>query len=358
MNIRQVPARTGLDWIREGGRLFAARPLVLSGLVGVYLAMVLLPTLVPVVGPAVAGILEPFATLSVMMACRETAAGRLPTITLFAAPFTDRLRRVELLRLGMLYAGLAILVALLFELLDPVGGQEARGGAPSAVEVPATPSSAGPPADPGVLPAVAPSADSATPPLTAPVTPPVTPPVTSPGAASVATPANQPATAADTRTGPSPTESDGGPDPTPTEPPAGAVAGAPEKPADGAGGSPAAAAPLHVGLLLIEALLLVPLIMARWFAPILVGWHLMSPVKAMFFSFFACWRNRLPLLLWGACVLGIAALGSAVLAFLAAMVGLTQPTASVLVAPWALAMVAYIQATVYPMYRSIVEDAL
>jgi uncharacterized membrane protein len=38
-------------------------------------------------------------------------------------------------------------------------------------------------------------------------------------------------------------------------------------------------------------LLLCPLIMAYWYAPVLVGWHALSPGKALFFSFVACARN-------------------------------------------------------------------
>jgi hypothetical protein len=287
--------------------------------------MVLLPTLVPVVGPAVGGILEPFATLSVMMACREIAAGRLPTIALFAAPFTDRLRRVELLRLGLLYGGLAILVALLFELLDP---GPAPNAAPVAAPTPLAPS----------FRLVADVADPADPP------------------AATAIPDTAPLPA---RAAPTPAAPPSGPEPTSPAEPAASVDRAPDHAEQRPNEPPTAPRrPLRIDLLVIEMLLLVPLIMARWFAPVLVGWHLMSPVKAMFFSFFACWRNRWPLLLWGGCILGIAALGSALLAFLAAMIGLAQTTASVLVAPWALAMVAYIQATVYPMYCSIIDDPL
>lgn len=41
----------------------------------------------------------------------------------------------------------------------------------------------------------------------------------------------------------------------------------------------------------IALLLLCPLIMAYWYAPVLAGWHGFSPGKALFFSFVACLRN-------------------------------------------------------------------
>jgi hypothetical protein len=38
----------------------------------------------------------------------------------------------------------------------------------------------------------------------------------------------------------------------------------------------------------IALVLLCPLIMAYWYAPVLAGWHGLSPAKALFFSFVAC----------------------------------------------------------------------
>jgi len=35
----------------------------------------------------------------------------------------------------------------------------------------------------------------------------------------------------------------------------------------------------------------IPVVMAYWYAPVLVAWHDLSPVKALFFSFIACLRN-------------------------------------------------------------------
>ena len=55
--------------------------------------------------------------------------------------------------------------------------------------------------------------------------------------------------------------------------------------------------PNNLSLIHISASLLVgtlgstPLMMAYWFAPLLAGWGRVSAVKAMFFSFVACWRN-------------------------------------------------------------------
>jgi uncharacterized membrane protein len=51
--------------------------------------------------------------------------------------------------------------------------------------------------------------------------------------------------------------------------------------------------------LLVMLLLLVPLFAAYWFAPALVVMHDMQPLAAMRESFFACFRNFVPFLVYG-----------------------------------------------------------
>lgn len=52
---------------------------------------------------------------------------------------------------------------------------------------------------------------------------------------------------------------------------------------------------LESGSLLLPAtlvmLLLVPLLMAYWYAPVLAAWHQLPISKSLFFSFVACWLN-------------------------------------------------------------------
>ncbi|WP_345815458.1 BPSS1780 family membrane protein [Paraburkholderia sp. PREW-6R] len=44
----------------------------------------------------------------------------------------------------------------------------------------------------------------------------------------------------------------------------------------------------------------IPVAMLFWFSPILVAWHDVPPVKAMFFSVVSCWRNRNAFIVFGA----------------------------------------------------------
>lgn len=53
----------------------------------------------------------------------------------------------------------------------------------------------------------------------------------------------------------------------------------------------------------IALILMAPVVMAWWYAPVLVAWHGFDAGKALFFSFFACMRNWKAFLAYGACVL-------------------------------------------------------
>lgn len=55
-------------------------------------------------------------------------------------------------------------------------------------------------------------------------------------------------------------------------------------------------------------ILMVPLLMAFWFAPMLAAWEDMPAVKALFFSFIACARNWRPFLVYGVGVAFISAI--------------------------------------------------
>lgn len=82
-------------------------------------------------------------------------------------------------------------------------------------------------------------------------------------------------------------------------------------------GSPADRAALENGDFTLPALvvllLLAPLLMAYWFAPVLAAWHGLSTPKALFFSFVACWINWRPFLAYGLALTVVTAIAPAVL---------------------------------------------
>lgn len=69
-----------------------------------------------------------------------------------------------------------------------------------------------------------------------------------------------------------------------------------------------------MSLLLLAA---TPLMLAFWFAPLLVLWQGMTAGKALFFSFFACWHNWRAFLVYGLVVALIAGVVPGVLLLLA-----------------------------------------
>jgi hypothetical protein len=245
MQIHVLPASAGPLWLRDGWRLFRRQPLGLPAMVVVYVFMLVSPMLLPFIGPAASGVLSPFATLGLMTAVRDTAAGRMPTPAAFAQGFQDPVRRVLLFRLGLINAGLLVLAALGSLLFVP-------------------------------------------------------------------------------------------------EPP-------PEATVDALESFPLRA-------LLMQLLLYLPAIVLMWFAPMLAGWHGLGPGKAMFGSAVACWRNLGALLAYGVVTtLVLGGIGLIALAVLEAFVQ-SNELSSMLLAPLGLVLMTIVQASLYPMYRSIFSE--
>lgn len=243
MQIQSLPASFGAAWLRDAWRLLRRQPLGLPAMVVMYLFMLLVPATIPFVGLAVSGVLSPFATLGLMTACRDVEGGRAPNPGAFVQPFQEPARRARLFRLGLINAGLLLLVATGASLLAGEPGDQ-----PSSLEN------------------------------------------------------------------------------------------------------------LSVRELSLQLLFYSPVMVAMWFAPFLAGWHGLDAGKAMFGSFVACWRNMAPLLVFGlltfAVLLGVSFLAVSVLGAL-----LSSPQLlSLLLAPVGLALMTLIQASFYPMYRSIFTE--
>ena len=112
---------------------------------------------------------------------------------------------------------------------------------------------------------------------------------------------------------------------------------------------------LHLGTFLVFTLVYSPVIVTMWFAPMLAGWHGLDVGKAMFGSAVACWRNKGAFVIYGivmACALfGVVALSSALIGSL-----LSTQVMPLFAAPVVLALTTFVQATFYPMYRSIFAE--
>ena len=105
LTLRQVPARQGLQWVKEGFQTFFKRPLAMAGLFAMLMFLALLVMLLPLVGPVLLLGSLPLASLAFMLATQCVLAGRFPMPGIAAAPLrSDRPRRFALLQLGFAYA--------------------------------------------------------------------------------------------------------------------------------------------------------------------------------------------------------------------------------------------------------------
>ncbi|WP_353234206.1 BPSS1780 family membrane protein [Diaphorobacter ruginosibacter] len=122
MKLHIVPARTGVDWVRQGIQVFWRQPLALTLLFFTTTAAMSLVSVIPLVGPIVALAMLPAATLIMMEAAAETSLGRVPSPALILnALRAGRQRLAALAALGGIYAVLFLLIIAVASLVD--GGQ-------------------------------------------------------------------------------------------------------------------------------------------------------------------------------------------------------------------------------------------
>jgi len=111
----------------------------------------------------------------------------------------------------------------------------------------------------------------------------------------------------------------------------------------------------------IALVLMIPLLMAFWFAPMLAAWNGCSVAKSLFFSFVACWRNWPAFLVYGLGVAGVSiAVPGAVLAIAAVFAPQTPRfLAALLTAPLLFLFAPTLFGSFYVSYRDVfVADAV
>jgi hypothetical protein len=248
MKIRVLTARDGLTWIRDGLQLFGRRPVSMLGSVAAGLLIVWLPSMVPLVGPAIGAVVAPIASLGLIAACRAAEAGRIPGVAIYFDGLRDPATCRQLLVLGAINA---LIVVLLIAIMEATGIDQAINIVP--------------------LPNQEPKVEA------------------------------------------------------------------------------------HPGLLALRVVLSAPLLMAMWLAAPLVGWQHLPAPKAMFYSFFACWRNRWPLLIFICGILAVASVASAALAVIVDLLVVDPTMAALLIVPLSLALLAVLQGGIFRMYTQVVD---
>lgn len=109
----------------------------------------------------------------------------------------------------------------------------------------------------------------------------------------------------------------------------------------------------------IALILMTPVIMAWWYAPVLVAWHGFEAGKALFFSLFACLRNWQAFLAYGVCVM---VFGAVLPGLLLGLVVSAMPEAaafitSLAIVPLLLVLAPALVASFYVTYREVFTTA-
>ena len=87
LKLNIVPPRTGFFWVKLGIRAFARKPMALTGLFFMFMAVMSIATMVPVIGSALALALLPAATLGLMAATQEATRGKFPMPSILVTAF-------------------------------------------------------------------------------------------------------------------------------------------------------------------------------------------------------------------------------------------------------------------------------
>lgn len=128
MHIKEVNAKEGYVWLRQGFWLFKQNPFTFLMLVFFYIFAVQLSLFIPVLGILVMMALTPALSVGMMTACQKVIRKERVTPGVFLAAFKDfgNEARNNILKLGLIYMGLIFLLSLIatqfvdFEKLIPL----------------------------------------------------------------------------------------------------------------------------------------------------------------------------------------------------------------------------------------------
>ncbi len=106
---------------------------------------------------------------------------------------------------------------------------------------------------------------------------------------------------------------------------------------------------------LLVAALMTPVMMAWWFAPVLLAWHRVSVGKSLFFSFIACWMNWRAFLVYGLALLAMAVVIPGILLglLLILLPGAQQFATAIVTVAIALVIAPTVFVSFYVAYRDI-----
>lgn len=102
-------------------------------------------------------------------------------------------------------------------------------------------------------------------------------------------------------------------------------------------------------------LMMTPVLMAWWFAPVLASWHRLTVGRSLFFSFVACWMNWRPFLVYGLGLMIVAGIlpGVVLGVLLLALPGSADLVTAIVTLPMVLVIAPAVFASFYASYRDI-----
>jgi hypothetical protein len=120
MQVTRAPAGIGWKWVGEGFALLRRRPLALLGLTVLFFFTLIVPSVLPLVGPFAPLVLMPALSVGYMQAVRTAEGGKMPSPWSLYDPLRTKRGRIArpLLVLGLIYAGLTALSLALSAVAD------------------------------------------------------------------------------------------------------------------------------------------------------------------------------------------------------------------------------------------------
>lgn len=106
----------------------------------------------------------------------------------------------------------------------------------------------------------------------------------------------------------------------------------------------------------VSIILYIPVLMAFWFAPQLVMWSDFKPTKALFYSFFAVWRNKGAFLRYLLTWIGLTVFVGAVLALLSQSMDFAPGTMTAFMFPITLILMAVAHGSFYQSTKDVFGD--
>ena len=118
MKLNSVVPKEGYTWIRQGIWLFKQNPLGFLMLVFIYIFAAQLAVIIPVIGVFAVLLLTPTLSIGFMTACRQAIQKeRIRPIVYLAALRSSTIIRKRILQLGLVYAGMILLLSFILSLL-------------------------------------------------------------------------------------------------------------------------------------------------------------------------------------------------------------------------------------------------